>query len=206
MVKVSELIQKQNVLVVNTFSKYGALGGEKKYGIDVLWEQKNNDHNVNTNFLSASTIRIGQDSFDNIFRNPMGLILEDGEIYYAKRGDDGDIAYTPGTTSVEYMNGKADIIKPCVNDDLISVIGPRDKNHNELLILNPTYKGLFFWCNCKYEFRYNIDELIKFSTTKNIFLYSIDLDNEEKINHVDQIIPTAKRYTDAITLINEKFE
>jgi hypothetical protein len=174
--------------------------------LDTLLKQKNNDHKVNTNYLGASTIRIGQDSFDNIYRNPMGLILEDGEIYYAKRGDDGDIGYTPGNTSDEYLNANADIIKPCGIDDLISVIGPRDKNHNELLILNPTYKGLFFWCNCKYGIEYNVDGLFKFCTTNNIFLYSIDLYNEEKINHIDQIIPSTKKFTDAISLMNEKLK
>lgn len=206
MVNIKDLIIKENILIVNTFSKTGVLGGNKNYGLKELLNQKRNDHKTTDNFLSTSTIRYKQDCFDNVFKNPLGLILENGEIHYAKRGDGGDIGYEPGRTTINYLDNYPEIIKPKSVKDLENIIGPRDKNHNELLVLNPKYKGLFIWCNSKYEFTYDINYYIDFCKENKLFFYCINLDTDENIVSVDQIVPNSKRFTDIISLINEKFE
>lgn len=203
MIKVADLIKQQNVLVVNVFSKHGALGPEKNYGLDVLLNQKNNDHKVNTNFLSASTIRIAQDNFNDVFLGAMGLILEDGEIYYAKESDAG---YKPNITTIDDLERNRTLTKPNSTGDMVKIIGPRNFEHNELLILNPEYKGLFFWYNSPLKIKYDIKLYYKFCKSNKLFLYSIEIDSNGFFNFVHQIAPYERTFDDVITLINEKFE
>lgn len=194
MVKVADLIKEQNVLVVNFFSKQGAIGPTKKFGLDELLKLKIDDHKVDTNFLSTSTIRFGQDNIENVFGGTMAFILEDGEIHYAKKSDAG---YTPNVTTVGYLDRNRTICKPNVINDLIEIVGPRDNEHNELLVLNPKYKGLLIWGNPKFSIKYDINYYLDFCVKNNLSFYIVFIDENERFIYIDEI----KRYTDAISII-----
>jgi len=193
MIKVSELTKQQNVIIVNTFSQYGALTSKKNMSLNELLEIKKKSHNTTQNFLNTSSIRIEQDFCENVFSNPMGLILSEGEIHFAVKGEDGDIGYDPEHTTIELLELNPKLTKPNIVDDLKDIVGPRDRYHNDILVIKPIYTGLFIWGNYKYSVDYNIPRYVDFCKRNNLSFYVSNLENDGKITSFDMV----KRFTDS---------
>lgn len=189
MIKVVDLITERNVLVINMFSKNGALGGSEKRSIKQLYESKNKIHNTTDNFLSASIVKLGQDRIDNIFKLFIGLLLMAGDIYYAKVGEK-DIGYDPKNTTIQYLNDNPEIIKPNKIVDINDLLDPKGYGiYTELLICEPKFMGFVIINKTNSDVEYTYEDIYKFCADEKIPLFRLKYDGDFIFDELIQILP-----------------
>ena len=188
-IRVSELSRTQGVIVVNLFSRYGALGFTRNSELIDILRAKLEIHNSMNNMLSTSTIILGQDSLENLFPQPFGFLLKDGIICYAKCDDSGDIGYDPNITNILFHLG-ADprILKPQRVADLEPITGPRN-GHNELLIVNPEYFGIILVHQGIFPDDFQIQDIRNFCISNSIPLFYLKVDANNVIITLNEIYP-----------------